>query len=167
MTVQSKKDDAFSVKKISYEAKKELSSVIASTINLRKKTLQENKTLRFKRELNKINKKLSLDEQSVSKIIDELNTNHEKLTSEMVEQGISVGVVEKLSPKLRLVVSRNLLIKPEALTVEDLNTTSFSAEDWRYLKLLSNSNDLKVLLSNNELSFEFVQIANLKRLYGK
>ena len=113
-----------------------------------------------------IRDRLSLDSQPLSGIIDQLNYDHKEVVSEMIERGLFVGVVEKLSPKLKLVLSKNLLIDPSALTVEDLNTTSLSAEDWRYLKLLANSNDLKVLLYNNELNFEFVQITNLKRLYG-
>jgi hypothetical protein len=67
---------------------------------------------------------------------------------------------------LKIVLSTYLQLTPSSLTTVELEHAAISSTDWYYLNLLAESSDFRILLKNNQLTSEFLNPTNLKRLYG-
>jgi hypothetical protein len=117
-------------------------------------------------ELDIINDKLTMSQPLLFEHISTIKAEHREIISQMKIQGIEIGEIEKMPPSLKLIVSTYLEITPSNLSIQELSSSSLSSTDWYYLNKLANSSDFKALLKNNELTKEFLQFSNLKRLYG-
>jgi hypothetical protein len=113
-------------------------------------------------ELEILTEKLSIDHIELSELIVTLEKEHEEIMLRMREQGIEIGRIDKMSPRLKVVISTFLQLSPSSLTLHELKESRLSSTDWYYLSLLANSSDFIILLKNEELSSNFLQIQNIK-----
>ena len=77
-----------------------------------------------------------------------------------------VNKILELNPRFRIVLSTYLNIDPSILKPSDLDRKELSSLNIYLLKAFASSDDLLLLLKENRLNQSYVQINNLKRIYG-
>lgn len=112
------------------------------------------------------NDKLSLPQEQVSHLINELEQEHAAIISQYKDEGRKISKILQLNPRYKIVIATYLEVDPGILSLEDLDRLKLESSELYFLKTFASSNDLLILLSKNQLTKEYLQINNLQRIYG-
>jgi len=112
------------------------------------------------------NDKFSLPQTQLSHLIGELETEHKEIIYQHHSDGKKIGKVLELTPRYRIVLAAYLEKEASSLTTRDLIESNISSTGIYLLKTFASSDDLLLLLKENKLTSDYLQINNLKRIYG-
>lgn len=106
--------------------------------------------------LNSYNEQFKNEQSYLGDNLKNLENHHYILLNKMRNEGITIDSVTNLRPRLKIIVSFYLNLKPYELTSYDLDGLKLSNQEWHALKNFSESKDFELLLKRGRLSSDYI-----------